>query len=151
MDNWGITSLFLSGMSLLIFQLPRPAPGSNQLSIQWVLWILSTRHSADHSPSYALTKFTDKLTFTSTTCQCSNVHCTVSVYTATQHTPTEKATWYFNVNAVEHFTCLPHSQQMMAQWCNHTSQYYILALFFSQLKLSYLLLIRHKGYIYICK
>jgi hypothetical protein len=121
MDNWRITSLFLSGMSHLIFQLSSPAPGSNQLPIQWVLWILSTGHSADHSPSYALMKFKDKLTFTSTTCQCSSVHCTVLVHTVTQHMPTEKATWYFDENAMENFTCLPHSQRMMVQWWRHVT------------------------------
>lgn len=127
MDNWGITSLFVSSTSLLIFQLLRPASGSNQLPIQWVLWILSTGHSADHSLSYALMKFTDKLTFTRTMCQCSSVYWTVSVHTVTQHMPIEKATWYFDVNAVDHFTCLSHSQRMMAHWCSHMSQYYILA------------------------
>ena len=133
MDNWGITSLFLSGTSLLIFQLSSPPPGSNQLPIQWVLWILSTGHSADHSPSYALMKFTDKLTFTSTMCQCSNVHCTVLVHTVTQHMPTE-ATWYFDVNAMEHFSCLPHSQTMMAQWWRHTRAVRKVSIHFEYLK-----------------
>ena len=70
LENWRITSLFLAGTSLLFFKLTRPATGSNQLPIQWVLWSLLTRHQADHSLSYAHIKFRDKLTFTSIMCQC---------------------------------------------------------------------------------
>lgn len=55
--------------------------------------------------------------------QCS-LHC-ISAHCYTTH-----AHRCFDVNAVDHFTCLPHSQRMMAQCCSHTSKYYILAQFF---------------------
>jgi hypothetical protein len=42
-------------MRLLIFQLSRPAQGSSQLPIQWVLWILSTGHSADRPFTFICT------------------------------------------------------------------------------------------------